>query len=144
MKYLLPLLLFLIFACTPTIYTARNFTELSLGHGGGFTGAETRYIISADGKVHKGEGLPPELNLIGTLSKKTLQKLDEKLKATNLPGYTYQQPGNYNHFIELRQNSQLHRIVWADGNEEEVRQDVREFYEWLINEMQQPEEKSEQ
>ncbi|MBK9107552.1 MAG: hypothetical protein IPM92_04005 [Saprospiraceae bacterium] len=77
-----------------------------LGDGGGFTGVETIYKVSDNGRIEKsGEYL-------GRLSKEEISQLRENKQTLQLDQIEYLKPGNIYHLLEFNKGGVARKLVW--------------------------------
>jgi hypothetical protein len=88
---------------------------LTIGSGGGFSGAATIYKIAEDGKVWRGKGL-------GEIAFTECSKIKGKQARKFLNGTSTQvagvapmsYPGNMYYFISIIENGKENKITWGD------------------------------
>jgi hypothetical protein len=109
-KLLATVLVLLLSTCASTKSSDKVMTrEIKFGSGGGFTGEVRTYTLTGDSRV-----LEKEKELKKIAVEKTLEIFK---KADLLKGYTFNKPENVYSFIEITDDNQTNRIVWAPGSE---------------------------
>jgi hypothetical protein len=107
---------------------------LSFGNGGGFTGAESAYVLLDNGQlfgVQKNnhtieDSYVPLKQLSRTITRQLFDKADE-LQLSQL---AFSHPGNIYYFIGLVEKNSTHRITWGDSGQQ-APGEVENFYHQL-------------
>jgi hypothetical protein len=88
---------------------------ISLGHGGGFTGAYTSFSLGTDGSVAVRESMLGTSKVLrrfaidGARVERWLQELD----AAGFFDLDYDRPGNMSEFFEATRRGRFRRVSWA-------------------------------
>lgn len=82
--------------------------EIQFGSGGGFTGGEINYKLTADCKV-----IEKDTELKKVEFNKVLKLFNQ---AQELKDLNFNEPANIYSFIEIRTKERTNRIVWAYGS----------------------------
>jgi hypothetical protein len=108
---------------TPDTHTGR---QLSFGNGGGFTGAESAYVLLDNGQLFGVDSYVPLKQLSRTITRQLFDKADE-LQLSQL---AFSHPGNIYYFIGLVEKNSTHRITWGDSGQQ-APGEVENFYHQL-------------
>jgi hypothetical protein len=99
---------------TPDTYTGR---QLIFGNGGGFTGAESRYVLLDNGQLFSVETnkstRKEKYTPLRQLSRTITRQLFSKADALQLEQLAFSHPGNMYYFIGLQENDTTHRATWG-------------------------------
>ncbi len=79
--------------------------ELQFGGGGGFTGQEQLYVLTAEGQLISGDHVIKEVDF------KTTEQLFKQ--AQKLKNYVYKDPGNVYGFLIITTVEGSNRIIWT-------------------------------
>jgi len=101
--------------------------SIRFGNGGGFTGAVTAYILSANGQLNKVEG--NKNVLIKTVDNKMVKDFFEK--ASELKNYQFNEPENVYSFLEIQTKENKQNITWGFGSTK-IDSRVKKLYDKLM------------
>ncbi|OWY24177.1 hypothetical protein C7N43_05490 [Sphingobacteriales bacterium UPWRP_1] len=108
----------------PATFTA----TLTVGSGGGFTGATVRYVIPPDGKVTRiRTKVPQDTTFIKQLTTKELTALQQDAQRLRLNQMTFNFPGNLYYFITYADKDLTNTITWGDRSNP-APPDVQDYY----------------
>jgi len=100
---------------TPETYTGK---QLIFGNGGGFTGAESAYVLLDNGQLfittHANNKLTTTYTRLKKLSDKITRQLFSKAAELQIEQSAFSHPGNMYYFIGLKSKQITHRITWGD------------------------------
>ena len=117
--------------------------SVTVGHGGGITGATTQYTIKGDGQVTKTHGMPSskmDTTLMSKLSAERLKQVHEGLDSLKLKEISFNYPGNMSWFIAIEvEDSLQNRITWGVPNEKKVDEAVKKYHNTLLEWVQEME-----
>lgn len=103
--------------------------RLSIGMGGGFTGAWQGHELRGDGSVVRWRSdlrTPPHEEVVGHLSPEKVAELRALARETPSLKRAKQQPGNMSTLVELGEGGKSRRLICAFGQEPE---DVKQLQE---------------
>lgn len=141
MKYILLLVITLciIAACSSAKRTKNNLTatnklpssakeQIRFGHGGGFTGAVTEYLLKEDGSLFKQE--------LGNITKlaakqKEADQCFSKCQAIQFQEIQMDSPGNRYAFIAHHKEDRIHRVTW-NPHQSNLSAELIEFHNMLL------------
>ncbi len=91
--------------------------RLAISEGGGIAGIWQGYIIHADGKIYRWRGriAGADSQLVGRLSRETLQAIWHRIQSENLFSIQLQKPGNLTRKMAITANQRTHRLSWPSG-----------------------------
>jgi hypothetical protein len=99
---------------TPDTYTGR---QLIFGNGGGFSGAESTYVLLDNGQLFSVETdkatRQEKYKPLKQLSLTITRQLFSKAEALQLEQLAFSHPGNMYYFIGLQENNTTHRATWG-------------------------------
>jgi len=104
--------------------------QLRFGHGGGFTGVETTFILLDNGQLFKFASKAPQPLEIAGARRKIAGKLFDTAQSLGLLQLDFMHPGNTYTFIEFQNNGQQRRIAWGD-QEHPVDPNIKALYDQL-------------
>ncbi len=140
MKYCFAFLLsiaLLLGACKSTSYTPTDFPDdqITFGSGGGIAGSYTFYTLLENGQLFKkaGEGKYNELTKV---KRKMAKQIFASYQSHELGTVTYDEPDNMSYFLEYKDESGVHRIVWG-GAAQGLKEEAKDLYKSL-QELVQP------
>ncbi len=138
MKYLMPFVLintiFFFQYCKSTEYLPDNYpkAQIVFGSGGGFAGTYNYYYLLKDGSLFKNSSTDSTFQKVKKLEKAKVSQIFKNIELFDLKNYSFNDPGNMNYFIELKDKEGTHQIQWG-GNNREVDQNVKTIYQILNN-----------
>ncbi len=119
--------------CKSQQYTIDNLPaqQIVFGNGGGFTGAYTEFVLLENGQLFKKESMLPKTTELGTVKKRTAQKMLKKAISLHLEQMDINQPGNMYFYVQYKNDHQDAKCVW--GNQEyRVDAKIESFYKELM------------
>ncbi|HNW96830.1 MAG TPA: hypothetical protein PKK00_00300 [Bacteroidales bacterium] len=111
--FFISLIFFLFCNCSLFKYNI-PFDKVVFGKGGGFTGKYDEYYIDNKGDLYKKE--TSSNKFIKSLPKEKIKEIYNEMKKNNLYELSFNNPYNYNYYIELFKGSKSNRIVWGNAN----------------------------
>ncbi|MEZ4886289.1 MAG: hypothetical protein R3E32_16255 [Chitinophagales bacterium] len=112
-----------------------------VGHGGGFTGAVTQYIIATDGQITKTYGMPSkdaDTISLSRVSEEQLKQIHEGLDSLQLKGISFNYPGNMNWFITIEQGDSIkNTILWGEPNDHKIDAAIKTYHNTVLEWVQQ-------
>lgn len=88
--------------------------QLIFGSGGGVSGGTVSYVLLENGQLFKLNSLLKDTVALQKLSKKEAKDLFRKFEELHIQQIDFNHPGNLYYFIENKQGSEKHRVVWGD------------------------------
>lgn len=86
---------------------------LTIGSGGGFTGAVTQYSIDENGKITRVETYTNDTIEIPPFSTTEMLTMYEQIDSLQLLKVNFSKPGNLYYFIQLNTEDLRHRIAFG-------------------------------
>jgi len=108
----------------------RNYT-ISLGEGGGVTGAYTMYVISPNGNVQMVETLNNTNKSIKILNQAEQTKIYDGLQSLDFENIKYNKPSDMTYYVTIQDVGLNHTVRWGDKQQDTPKK-VVQFYENLI------------
>jgi len=136
MRLNLPLILLLtliISSCKTTRYGLEDYPDRQIifGAGGGVTGQYETYTLFENGQFFYTNSISKETKALSDLPKSRFKALVKEMKAMDFKENTFQKPGNYNHFISLKEGEESYEYKWAEGSAE-VDPEVKRLFKSLM------------
>ena len=113
-------------AFTPDAYESEY---ISIGNGGGFTGAVTQYYLLKDGSIHKLLTPGDSTEYLGKIEKEIAQQQFASFEKFKFSDLRIDDPGNLYYFLYHNKND--NHIVWG-GNNTEVPPSLKIFHTNLL------------
>ncbi len=115
-----PLLLFLLLfaACSSSRYinpTEYPDARINFGHGGGFSGMVTEYVLLDNGDLLKKLTQVDSFEIVTTIDKDQTTQLFENYKFLNIESVDCNEPGNMYRYIHFHHEDTDHKIMWSSG-----------------------------
>lgn len=112
------LLCIYVLGCRPQFYTPATYKgkQLIFGNGGGFSGAETQYILLENGQLFTNNSLAEKPQFLKILPKNISRQLFEKALQVQLMNTAFNHPGNIYHFIGIKDKNHFQQVTWGDKN----------------------------
>lgn len=102
---------------------------ITVGSGGGFTGAVTTYKITREGKVYKGKGVGEiKFTECGKIKRSAAKKMFTSASGLMPANNSFNHPGNLYYFLKYTQDGKEQTITWGDADHP-VADEVRKLYE---------------
>lgn len=95
--------------------------QIEFGGGGGFTGQETTYTLTAQSKLLKEKTVLKEVD-----PKQTADLFEKAVKIGEL---NYNKPGNIYSFIRIKTTDHTNPIIWAKGKEPKSKEVIKLYQE---------------
>jgi hypothetical protein len=123
--------LFFLFLISLLFIFASVFAQdkhVTIGSGGGITGAATVFKITPSGKVYKGSGLAEiKYAECAKISKSRAKKIIKSITEHVQNAGTFDHPGNIYYFLTIADGDKPKKITWGDSNHP-VKEDTRKLY----------------
>ena len=105
-------------SCKVVQYTPEKFPSKQIiwGHGGGFSGVETSYILLPNGQLFKRTGVDATYTELMPLKKKAATPYFEKIASLQLYKQDIDKPGNLYYFLQEVTETTDSRVVWGAGD----------------------------
>jgi hypothetical protein len=101
---------------------------ITVGSGGGITGAATVFKITSGGKVFKGTGLAEiKYNECARLKKSSARKFISRVSEHLTSAGEFDHPGNLYYFVSLSGGTTPQQITWGDARHP-VGDDLKNLY----------------
>src|SRR6218665_1523848 len=123
------LLLLVLLLCT--LHAIAQDTFITVGSGGGFTGAVTVYKITEKGEVFKG-GMGGIFTECGAIRKSKARKFVKETTNVVQRAGDFNHPGNLYHFLSFKNEGQENKITWG-SSQEVAPEGVTEVYKKLMD-----------
>lgn len=95
----------------PLLYKKR---QISVGEGGGFTGAVTSYHLLENGYLYQKSGTDSLFTPLGKQSAATTRRLFRELETTcRIKTTRFDEPGNRYQFVSWKKGQQEYRVTWG-------------------------------
>ncbi len=126
-------LLALLAGCCTNQGATRPLTDrdtITVGSGGGITGAYSGYRLDGDGAVYAWTRMPggaDSTRFLFTLSPDTTRMVFRRLDTMEFDTIEFSHPGNITYYVERRVDSTSHTVRWSRGDDR-VPEPVRTFY----------------
>lgn len=104
---------------------------ITIGKGGGFTGAYDEYSILDNGNVFKYNTIEKERQFIGKLESNVARQVFANYHMPVIYGNSSNNPGNMNYYIQFADGQNSFRSLWSDLNT--VDKNIRLFYDFTMN-----------
>jgi len=92
--------------------------KITFGSGGGFTGAESSYMMLDNGRVYELSKMGQEFTSIGKIELNQVAQVFRSYKMFNFDSLELNNPGNMYKYIEMDMGVSKHRLTWGDGKED--------------------------
>lgn len=114
----------------------KNFDEyegkiITIGKGGGFTGAYDEFSILENGRVFKFNTIEKERHYIGKLESNVTKQLFANYNMPGIYGNSINYPGNMNYYIQFTDGQNSFRSLWSDFHA--IDQNFSLFYDFAMN-----------
>ncbi len=130
----LSLFLLLFVACSTTRYnhpTEYPDARINFGHGGGFSGMVTEYVLLDNGQLLKKMNQVDSFEMVTTVDKNQTTQLFNNYKFLNIGSVQYDQPGNMYNFIQFHHLDAEHKIIWPGNQYPDQYPNLKIFYDNL-------------
>jgi hypothetical protein len=104
---------------------------ITIGKGGGFTGAYDEYSILENGRVFKYNTIEKERHYLGKIESNVTRQLFSNYAMLGISGKELNNPGNMNYYIQYKDDQNSFRSLWSDFNA--VDKNIRLFYDFAMN-----------
>jgi hypothetical protein len=94
--------------------------QLQFGNGGGFTGIETSYTLLENGQIFKQSSIDSTATNLPSVKPKAAKALFAQLEAIGFDTLNINKPGNLYQFIQSKQDTLSHKVVWTPGTDQPV------------------------
>jgi hypothetical protein len=111
---------------------SKQVEKITVGSGGGFTGATKEYTINKDGSVLLLQGSKKEGEGFGKISKKHLHEITRKSVQAGFQSLELNEPGNFYYYIEITEKGKSHRVIWSSQNSENGKK-MQELYTYIMD-----------
>lgn len=102
---------------------------ITVGSGGGFTGAVTTYKITPQGKVLKGKGIGEiKFTECGKIKRSVAKKMFTSASGLMPANNSFNHPGNLYYFLKYTEDGKEQIITWGDA-EHPVPDEIKKLYE---------------
>jgi len=108
----------------------KNYT-ISLGSGGGVTGAYTMYVVSPTGNVQMVETLNNTNKSVKILNQAEQAKIYDRLQSLNFESIKYNKPSDMTYYLTVQDVGLNHTVRWGDKQQDTPKK-VVELYENII------------
>lgn len=89
---------------------------ITVGSGGGYTGAVTTYKITPQGKVFKGKGVGEiKFTECGKIKRSAAKKMFASISGLIPADNSFNHPGNLYYFLKYKQDAKEQTITWGDA-----------------------------
>ncbi|MGB1206841.1 MAG: hypothetical protein ACPG5B_14425 [Chitinophagales bacterium] len=121
---------------TPKTTTAKTLEEISkytisIGEGGGLTGAYTMYVILPTGNVQMVETLNNTNKSVKILNQAEQAKIYNELQALNFENIKYNKPSNMTYYVTVQDVGLNHTVRWGNKQKDTPKK-VEQFYKNII------------
>ena len=107
-----------------------NYT-ISLGEGGGITGAYTMYVISPTGNVQMVETASGTNKSVKILNKAEQDEIYGELQMLNFEDIKYNKPSDMTYYVTVQDIDLNHTVRWG-SKQQDTPQKVVQFYDNII------------
>lgn len=143
MKRLLPIALLasiFFWSCKGSQYTPETFSkkQVIFGSGGGVTGKYEVYTLLENGQFFYTNSISEKREELSPVAKKSVKAVFEMMKKMDFKQQVTNAPGNYNHFIKLKEDGDVHEYTWVDDSSDASSAMIELFR--MLNNMKNPTE----
>jgi hypothetical protein len=110
---------------------SKQVEKITVGSGGGITGATKEYTINKDGSVLLLQGPKKATEGFGKISRKHLHEITRKSEEAGLKSLDLNEPGNFYYYIEIIENGKNHRVTWSSQSSENGKR-MQELYNYIM------------
>ncbi|MGE5355216.1 MAG: hypothetical protein ACM3PT_03180 [Deltaproteobacteria bacterium] len=105
--------------------------KITVGSGGGFTGAFDEFAVLENGKVFHFNSLSKQRVMLGKLDKNITDQVFANYKLLNISEKKINAPGNMSYFVQFEDGNVRLKSVWSDLNSTD--QQLLLFYRFVMN-----------
>jgi len=104
-------------SCKGRQYTPETFTkrQIVFGSGGGVTGKYEVYTLLENGQFFYKNSITEETKELSRVPKKEIKGMLKTMKEMDFKNQATNDPGNYNHFITIKEGEETYKCAWAEG-----------------------------
>lgn len=97
----------------PMLPTQTNKPFITIGNGGGFTGAISTFYLMEDGSLYRTGFDDTSFVFIGALENNLSDQMFTNYKSLNLDKIELDEPGNRYYFLSINDNGKEKKLLWG-------------------------------